>query len=51
MLGCHLHKESPEKGNAASIPTFCNCRLVDGEEPHHFNYRGSSHAREERRRR
>jgi hypothetical protein len=27
--GGHLHKECPEKGNAASIPTCCNCKLVE----------------------
>jgi hypothetical protein len=32
--GGHLHKECLEKGNAASIPTCCNYKLVDREEPH-----------------
>jgi hypothetical protein len=36
----HLHKECPEQGNTASIQTCCNCKLVDGEEPHPSNYRG-----------
>jgi hypothetical protein len=29
--GGHLHKECPERGNTTSIPTCCNCKLVDGE--------------------
>jgi hypothetical protein len=47
--GGHLHKECPEKGNTASIPTCCNCKLVDGEETHSSNYRGCRHAKEEMR--
>jgi hypothetical protein len=47
----HLHKEFPEKGNAASIPTCCNCKLVDGEEPHPSTYRGCSRARDEMQKR
>jgi hypothetical protein len=45
--GGHLHKDCPEKGNAASKPACCNCKLGDEEEPHLSNYRGRSHAREE----
>jgi hypothetical protein len=45
--GCHLHKECPERGNTASIPTCCNCKLVDGEEADPSNYRGCRHAKEE----
>jgi hypothetical protein len=33
------------------IPTCCNCKLVDGEEPHPSNYRGCRHAKEEARKR
>jgi hypothetical protein len=47
--GSHLHKECPEKFNAESIPTYCNCKLVDGEEPHPSYHRGCRHAKEERR--
>jgi hypothetical protein len=47
----HLHKEFPQKGNTASIPTCCNCKLVDGQEPHPSNYRGCRHAKEEMRKR
>jgi hypothetical protein len=46
-----LHKECPEKSNTASIPTCCNWELVNGEEPHPSNYRGCTHAKEERRKR
>jgi hypothetical protein len=42
--GSHPHEECPEKGNAASIPTCCNCKLVDGEEHHPSNYSGYRHA-------
>jgi hypothetical protein len=50
--GCHLHKECPEKDNTASIPTCCNCKLVDGEEPHPSNCRVCNrYAKEETRRR
>jgi hypothetical protein len=45
--GGHLHKDCPEKGNAESKPTYCNCKLGDGEEPHPSNYRGCRHAKEE----
>jgi hypothetical protein len=33
------------------IPTCCNCKLVDGEEPHPSNYQGCSQTREEMRKR
>jgi hypothetical protein len=49
--GGHLHKECPEKSNTASVPTCCNCKLVDREEPHTSNYRGCRSAKEERRKR
>jgi hypothetical protein len=49
--GGHLHKESEEKTNNASTPACCNCKLVDGENPHSSNYRGCSHAKEEIHRR
>jgi hypothetical protein len=45
--GGHLHKECPEKENAASAPECCNCKLLEGEQPHPANYRGCRHAREE----
>jgi hypothetical protein len=48
--GGHLHKECPEKGNAASTPACCNCQLVEGETAHPANYRGCRHAKEELRR-
>ena len=49
--GGHLHKECPEKGNSASTPVCCNCRLAEGEKPHPANYRGCKHAREEQQKR
>jgi hypothetical protein len=49
--GGHLHKECPEKDNAASTPACCNCQLAEGEKPHPANYRGCRHAREELQRR
>jgi hypothetical protein len=49
--GGHLHKDCPEKGNVASKPACCNCKLGEGEEPHPSNYRGCSHAKEELRKR
>jgi hypothetical protein len=49
--GGHLKKECPENGNTALIPTFWNCKLIDGEEPHPSNYRGCRHATEEMRKR
>jgi hypothetical protein len=49
--GGHLHKECPQKGNAASTPACCNCQLAEGEKPHPANYRGCKHAREELQRR
>jgi hypothetical protein len=48
--GGHLHKESPEKGNTASIPTCCNWKL-DGDEPHPSNYPGCSYVKEDIRKR
>jgi hypothetical protein len=42
----HLHKESPERDNAASTPACCNCQLAEGEKPHPANYRGCRHAKE-----
>jgi hypothetical protein len=45
--GGHLHKECPEKGNTASIPTCYNCKLVEREESHPSNYRGCRHVEEE----
>jgi hypothetical protein len=44
--GGHLHKECPEKENAASIPACSNCRLAEGEKLHLANYRGCRHAKE-----
>jgi hypothetical protein len=49
--GGHLHKECPEKENAASTPECCNCKLLEGEKPHPANYRGCRHAKEELQRR
>jgi hypothetical protein len=46
--GGHLHKECPEKSSTVSIPTCCNCKLVDGEEPHPSSYRGCRHTKEKR---
>jgi hypothetical protein len=45
--GGHLHKESPEKGNAVSTLTCCNCLLAERDKPHPVNYRGCRQAREE----
>jgi hypothetical protein len=49
--GGHLHKEWPEKDNTASVPTCCNCKLVDGQESHPSDYRGCRHAEEDKRKR
>jgi hypothetical protein len=45
--GSHLHKQCPEKGNAASTPACCNCQLAEGEKAHPANYRGCRQAKEE----
>jgi hypothetical protein len=45
--GGHLHKECPERENAASTPACCNCKLMEGEKAHPANYRGCRHAKEE----
>jgi hypothetical protein len=47
--GGHLHKECPEKENAASTPACCNCKLLEGEKPHHANYQGGTRGRSCRR--
>jgi hypothetical protein len=49
--GGHRHRECPEKENTQSIPSFCNCKLKDGESLHATNYRGCSYAKEELQRR
>jgi hypothetical protein len=46
-----VHKECPENGNTASIPTYCNCKLVEGEEFHSSDCRGCRHSKEEMRKR
>jgi hypothetical protein len=43
----NLHKECPEKENAASTPACCNCHLAEGEKPYPANYRGCRHSKEE----
>jgi hypothetical protein len=45
--GGHLHRECPQTGSAASIPTCCSCKLMDGEESHPSKYLGCRHAKEE----
>jgi hypothetical protein len=40
----------PQKGNAASTPTCCNCQLAEGEKAYPSNYRGCRHAKEEEQR-
>jgi hypothetical protein len=45
--GGHLHRECPEKTNAESTSSCCNCTLVEGEKPHPASYRGCSHAKGE----
>jgi hypothetical protein len=37
--GGNLHKEIPEKGDTASTPACCNCKLAEGEKAHRANYR------------
>jgi hypothetical protein len=32
---------------ATSIPSCCNCKLLEGDKPHPANYRGCTHAKEE----
>jgi hypothetical protein len=44
---CHLHKECPEKRNASSTPTCCNCRLAEEENPNVANYQDCRRAKEE----
>jgi hypothetical protein len=36
-----------KKTNTESMPSCCNCTLVDGEKPHPASYRGCSHAKGE----
>jgi hypothetical protein len=43
-------RKCSEKGNAASTPACCNCKLAEGKKPHPSNYRGCSHAKEKARR-
>jgi hypothetical protein len=45
--GGHLHKECPQKGNAVSTSTYCNCQLAEGEKAHPSTYRGYRHAKED----
>jgi hypothetical protein len=45
-----MHRDCPEKGNAASTPACCNCQLAEGETAHPANYRGFRYAKEEMRR-
>jgi hypothetical protein len=45
--GGHLHKECPEKNNAASTPACCYCQLAEGDKQHPANYRGCRLAKEE----
>jgi hypothetical protein len=47
--GGHLHKKCPEKENAASTLTCCNCQLAEGEKAHPANYRGCRHAKLQKR--
>jgi hypothetical protein len=42
-----MHKECPERVNAASTPACCNCHLAEGENPHPTNYRGCRRVSEE----
>jgi hypothetical protein len=32
--GGHLHRECPEKTNAESMLSCCNCTLAEGEKSH-----------------
>jgi len=45
--GGHLQKEWPEKGKVHTTPSCCNCKLLEGTEPHPSNCLCSSRAREE----
>jgi hypothetical protein len=47
QIASNLHKECPEKGNASSIPTGCNCQLAEVEKARPSNYRGCRHAKKE----
>jgi hypothetical protein len=44
--GGHLHIECPERTNAQSTSSCCNCTLV-GDKPHPASYRDCSHAKGE----
>jgi hypothetical protein len=48
--GGYPHREYPEKTNAGSTPSCCNCTLV-GEKPHRASYRGCSHSKRKLKRR
>jgi hypothetical protein len=51
MCGRSFAQGIPGKSIIASIPTCCNCKLVDGQESQPTNYRGCRHSMEERRKR
>jgi hypothetical protein len=44
-------RSAKKKGNSASTPTCCNCRLVEGNKPHPANYRGCIYAKEKQQKR
>jgi hypothetical protein len=37
-----VHEEFAERSNTTSIPTYCNCKLVEEEEPHPWKYQGAA---------
>jgi hypothetical protein len=45
--GSHLHRNCPERENASSTLTCCNCQLAEGEAAHTANYHGCSHVKDE----
>jgi hypothetical protein len=42
-----LYRDYPERVDASSTPTCCNCQLAEGEAAHPANYHGCSHAKEQ----
>jgi hypothetical protein len=42
-----MHSKCPEETNTESMPSCCNCTLVEGQKSHPVSYWGCSHAKGE----